>query len=675
MPEDLKFRFYEATSNEDAGPYLSDTRMIVCDGCGGAGGFYHHVDPELINSFEKIKSLVLPEEEDESSDEFLKEFFEPVYTEPDKDRTSAFWASRIVLSNFIYCFTDKDIDEAKAKKRAIRGLAHIAKTLDFKLPSIGGKTLLPTTFVEVSLSYLDTDKPSADIFWAGDSRAYIFNEEGLKKLTIDDEDETGAINNLFCIHKDLKTKLHYYKKDFKKKCIIFVCSDGLFDNFSDLDFEYILSALMQESNSIQEYHDKLVAFYNANKGDDCTMAFNAIGFKDFNEMKEHFKSRALEVDTLWKQEHHEFKESIKLKNNPGLYDDLFQKTVVRTNDKKRDILAAIANEFKNNGSCNLVNDDLLEEIEKANNKEKEKALLDLEKAKNDHIEDIYKAVSVLLDSVPLNSIFVFEKGKDYQDKILKELGKEQYRLIEAKNRMNEFEKDRIQYMNLCDTLLSHTQRIVSILQRANFLGDHALKDNYESFKEKLVNGRYNLSDIKPLISLVATMRNDPSYEEEFSKYADYAERKVQYDKDRQMVHEKTLEIIKGLEPLFKNVGDLYQIIRRIGTSESIQTILKFVEEAEEKVNKVSGAINAETIINYLTEAGAEKLVEIRLKLGETTTCIDRLYNSNSLITLIKYYKAKNTLSDDFEAFYEKYVAFNQNVDSLFEDINNKVVDI
>lgn len=64
-----------------------------------------------------------------------------------------------------------------------------------------------------------------DVVWAGDSRAYAFIPKfGLKQLTTDDEDSSGAIDNLFCIKMEshlglIYTIIHIYYPQKSNICL------------------------------------------------------------------------------------------------------------------------------------------------------------------------------------------------------------------------------------------------------------------------------------------------------------------------------------------------------------------------------------------------------------------------------------------------------------------------
>lgn len=658
----LSFSFYEETSYEDAGPYCQDNKMIVCDGCGGAGGFYHHVDPEKIDSFDKIKKLVLQEETDNSSDWFLEEYFKPIYENPTINRTSAFWASRIALARYVFYMNDEKSLPTEAADFVTKGLRHVAKELDFQIPLIGSKTLLPTTLVAIYVRFPDSKHVDAEVWWAGDSRAYAIIGDGLKQLTYDHEDETGAITNFFTARDDFEANIQPINHEFAYPCALFTCSDGLFDNLSPLDFEYVLLEIMQEANSIEEYKEKLAAFYHAHKGDDCTMAFMAFGFDDYQAMKEYYSPRATYIRELHHQyiDYHDY---LALKKNPDAYQDYYQKIVNRTKDKQRDILLSILNEYKNKGESKFINEELIKEIEEdyastlAKNAElfeqkKEKALLLAE-------EEIIASFK----EAPLSLFFKMDELKDYQREILEPLIAKQSDVVDCAMRIKVFEQDKNGYRRYCERLMSSINRIIDALDSAGIIERHEVAQKKKEFAEKINNGDWEKEEIEELLNIASNLDNDPSLKEVFLNFSNYVSRANRADIDEAFIEKTLPELEEGLDQLFTNLDDVYLVLDEPGfKNPEVEKALKELIDLKPQEEKIN--ITPDLLMRYFEIKGPQKIVDLRLKIGKEETVIDYYYNQTLLRTLISYYQAMNNSSDDFDKFYEEYLKFNEDVTSL-----------
>ena len=660
----LSFSFYEETSYEDAGPYLHGNKMIVCDGCGGAGGFYHVVDPDKIDSFDKIKKLVLEDEHDDSSDWFLEEYFKPIYEEPKVNRTSAFWASRIALARFAFFVRDvKDLqDEAFAY--VSDGLKHVAKELDLKAPLIGSKTLLPTTLVAISVLNSDKKHFDAEVCWAGDSRAYVMSKDGLKQLTIDDEDDSGAITNLFTAKEDFETKMHLRNYSLAQPCALFTCSDGLFDNLSDLDFEYLLLELMDEANSIDEYKEKVREFYHAHKSDDCTMAFMAFGFDSYQNMKDYYQERREYVRNL----HHQYvtyRNNLELKEKPERYEDYLQKIISRTKDKQKDILNTIFAEYHKNGQCNLISEELKKEIAKeyATNLDKQKE--EYEKTKAEAITLIKDEIAIRIVDTPIDHYFDNNLLNDEQKAIIEPVLEKQHDLIEASMRTNLFNHDKEKYVRLCENLINTVNRVFDAFDSIGIAERKVLAEGRSGLEEKLKEGKWEKEEIEPLLDIVANLNNDKEFKENFLEFANYESRLNRARIDADYIEKQSQALLKALEPLYEKPDELLDI----GLYFHFDFLARYALEKvrKMKLSKEGGsALTLEIIMEYLENKGPEKIVECRLKAGHEETCIDKFYNVTLLKTLITYYEVMNKGSEEFDNFYEEYLKFNKDVYSLLK---------
>lgn len=354
--------FYHILKNEDAYPfYLTENRgglMAVADGLGGSGSFVHRLSDEDNERLQAdLEMSVLPEtlpEEGRQWDYFrhwVKYLLEPMKDgNPD---TSALWGSRVAVIRYVYyMLKNSDVslsDERERQKIAdfiYSGIEKTAKEFDLKtdMPS---HAVLPTTLVSIKYSYKEDGKINAEVVWAGDSRAYAYIPgEGLKQLSEDDENSSGGITNLFCL-KDgaaYNTHLNYKSYALPSKCLLFVCSDGLFDPYSPIDntaMEAVLLDCITRSESFDQFRLNWSGHYEPLKHDDCSASLGFVGYDSFSEVKEACASRYKKVIELFNG-YYEYRKIIpvlKGQENPEEYVN------ERACQRKTDIADIIAGEL------------------------------------------------------------------------------------------------------------------------------------------------------------------------------------------------------------------------------------------------------------------------------------------------------------------------------------------
>ncbi len=319
------FEFYKVVKNEDAHPYaavLDDGGFIVAaDGLGGTGCYVHELSEEDNARLKsELKLIILPEFFDENgkargalaSDikffSWLANNLAPMTDgEPD---TSALWASRIVITRFVYYLKENpelDLTDSGAREALVnfiyKGLLSVRD--EFKLYASGlGRSTLPTTLVGIKYKLLMDGNIRADVVHAGDSRAYaLIPGVGLKQLSEDDEDNSGAITNLFTLGSDgdpRDCELHIASYILPKKSAIFTCSDGFFDLFDhNLGVEAVLLAAVRKANSFEELSETWHDWYRPMHHDDCSVAFVAPGYDSYSDFKETFSERADRIVELY----------------------------------------------------------------------------------------------------------------------------------------------------------------------------------------------------------------------------------------------------------------------------------------------------------------------------------------------------------------------------------------
>lgn len=184
------------------------------------------------------------------------------------------------------------------------GLIRVADKFSLTVDKRTGGSLLPTTLTAIRYKECG-DHVVAECIWSGDSRCYALSADGMRLLSKDDEDASGAITNLFYVGGK-KAVIHYRRYEIKKPCVLMTVSDGFFDPFGDEEYlgvEYTFHKCFLESDSIDSLAVRLKEEFDAIRGDDTTVAFRAFGFRDYADLKATLTPRAeliVDMANRWK---------------------------------------------------------------------------------------------------------------------------------------------------------------------------------------------------------------------------------------------------------------------------------------------------------------------------------------------------------------------------------------
>lgn len=346
----LNFSFYSVLKNEDAPPYSGGNLLAVADGLGGSGSAIHAIDrakhPDIRGEIQQSAfgdfvstSAVLAR--------YVDELAAPMAD--GKDDTSALWASRIVIARCVYALTEGEFLNADLHSEKVRekladfisaGLRGAARQFELKKGKYDGQLLLPTTLAFIR--YTETKRTViAETLWAGDSRCYALTREGLKLLSLDDEDSSGSITNLFYADS-AKTVMHYIRHELSKPCVLFTASDGVFDPFvphEHLGVEHTLLSAVKEGGSAEELARLLKEFYDGIRGDDATMAFAAFGFDDYADMRKELAKR---TERILAVRQNQFELQSALEAVSCNEEDVSHYVVSRTRDRYGHIVSVLA---------------------------------------------------------------------------------------------------------------------------------------------------------------------------------------------------------------------------------------------------------------------------------------------------------------------------------------------
>lgn len=149
----------------------------------------------------------------------------------------------------------------------------------------------------------------ADCYWAGDSRLYLLDEDGLAQISVDDLNVTDAMESLYIggkmtnvVHlpKDGENgfSVHHSQLRLKKPAILFAATDGCFDYItSPMEFEYLLLETLERAESAAEWEKNLKETIGKIAQDDSTMTAVAFDYGAFNNLKFSLSKRK---EYMWK---------------------------------------------------------------------------------------------------------------------------------------------------------------------------------------------------------------------------------------------------------------------------------------------------------------------------------------------------------------------------------------
>jgi len=320
----------EKNKAEDARPIIGNNYIVVADGLGS--GIKHTKALKGINNFEAFfksafKNILKPEKQNM---ERVKESFATLEFNAEK-YSSAYFASAVSALTIYDIFengksgdlldflakpqySDEDVLAKKEDffsdfftKRITDNLNmfkdNLALTDERPQMIIEKNHFLPTTIVGCAFEEKN-DIVNTLFFWAGDSRGYILDDQGLAPATDDDQEHSGgSLSNFIQILRPFHINCKF--RQFNKPVVIMVMSDGVFDKkdygraetkencLIPMEFEKELLGLFINSSSIDNFRDNAEEhFTDSMRGDDsATIALAAFGFKNYSDIQHLCKKR------------------------------------------------------------------------------------------------------------------------------------------------------------------------------------------------------------------------------------------------------------------------------------------------------------------------------------------------------------------------------------------------
>ena len=239
-----------------------------------------------------------------------------VYETPEGRRTGAYLASRIARDVVEQRMLDLlEPDWHLNGKAAARNLQHsVLQALKQRLQELNPAPsslrsrlirALPTTMAVVALQRTQPGGPTwaGHVFWAGDSRAYVFESRGASQLSTDDLRDPGdALANLRrdsvvsnALSADTEFHINYRRVELRSPFLVVCATDGCFGYVrTPMHFEYLVLSHLLEARNTEAWSSALQAEIAAVTGDDAAMSTLGVG-ADLNEFQELFSPRVAEL--------------------------------------------------------------------------------------------------------------------------------------------------------------------------------------------------------------------------------------------------------------------------------------------------------------------------------------------------------------------------------------------
>jgi serine/threonine protein phosphatase PrpC len=239
-----------------------------------------------------------------------------VYETPEGRRTGAYLASRIARDVVEQRMLDLlEPDWHLNGKAAARNLQHaVQQALKQRLQELNPAPsslrsrlirALPTTMALVALQRTQPGGPTwaGHVFWAGDSRAYVFESRGASQLSTDDLRDPGdALANLRrdsvvsnALSADTEFHINYRRVELRSPFLVVCATDGCFGYVRPpMHFEYLVLSHLLEARNTEAWSSALQAEIAAVTGDDAAMSTLGVG-ADLKEFQKLFAPRVGEL--------------------------------------------------------------------------------------------------------------------------------------------------------------------------------------------------------------------------------------------------------------------------------------------------------------------------------------------------------------------------------------------
>lgn len=221
--------------------------------------------------------------------------------------SEAFMAARIGAGSLYYCMQQHFPCEMDAKQFASDIVTPVLSDwmranipeADPNKPQVKGMRILPTTMAAALIQPGHEESLCISPIWAGDSRVYVLDANGLSQLTVDDSNQPDPMEGLYddgtltnLISADRDVKLNCCSFEVKPPFMVMAATDGCFGYVSTpMEFEGMILHTLLESSNIAQWEDNLRKLIASFAGDDHTLCLASFGYGSFENIQRSFATR------------------------------------------------------------------------------------------------------------------------------------------------------------------------------------------------------------------------------------------------------------------------------------------------------------------------------------------------------------------------------------------------
>ena len=224
-------------------------------------------------------------------------------------KTEAYVASRLCAGAFYDSFRETFSPRVTAEEWIAKGLAPmVGQRFARYAPADDGAgavirsslfQTLPTTAAAALIRQGKGKSLTVSAIWAGDSRVYLLDADGLAQLTADDTTvpdpmdsayDDGILKNI--ISSQRQVKLNCRTVQVEPPFMVFSATDGCFGYVSTpMEFEGILLNTLLNSETPAQWEENLAAMIGGAAGDDHTLCLAAFGYSSFTALRKSVSRR------------------------------------------------------------------------------------------------------------------------------------------------------------------------------------------------------------------------------------------------------------------------------------------------------------------------------------------------------------------------------------------------
>jgi len=345
----MTFRDQKLYVGEDAYPFINDAGMFVADGMGGSAGIRvvrFHEDcfdaDALVQRLCKRADMQnnFPPEYGEAFTQYIRDDFATLTNPAIKDlyadcdtldnqnamKKSGFVGSHALSVAAAFIFTDlqyrRDQANIKSQKKwqdTIQTLClHDSVTSLYKLylkilQALGAECAKTTlnkidyfgTTLSAALYWEEEEEVNVCFLNTGDSRSYVWDEDGFRQA-VDDQGQNGGMSCYLSTSSASRSQIAFEARTYRKPCVLLCMTDGVYGSFhgkdgfdsSPLFMEGNLLSVLANASSVEEAEAEFTkAFDVIGQHDDSnSMTIAAFGYEDYGELREAAAARTKFLD-------------------------------------------------------------------------------------------------------------------------------------------------------------------------------------------------------------------------------------------------------------------------------------------------------------------------------------------------------------------------------------------